>query len=73
VLERVAGRWLEFAVRLRDGDRPVAIGPVTWVVMDTASFLRDAGIGAGPPRERAAGDGRPPVSAPGQQGLPLHC
>jgi fluoroacetyl-CoA thioesterase len=46
VLERVAGRRLEFAVRLRDGDRPVASGHVTRVVVDTAAFLRDAGVEA---------------------------
>ena len=42
VLERVAGRRLEFAVRLRDGDRPVAVGRVVRVVVDNAAFLRDA-------------------------------
>jgi fluoroacetyl-CoA thioesterase len=42
VLERVAGRRLEFAVRLRAGDRPVAGGRVVRVVVDTAAFLRDA-------------------------------
>ena len=47
VLERVAGRRLVFAVRLGDGDRPVASGRVTRVVVDTAAFLRDAGAGAG--------------------------
>ena len=46
VLERVAGRRLEFAVRLLDGDRLVACGRVTRVVVDTAAFLRDAGAGA---------------------------
>jgi fluoroacetyl-CoA thioesterase len=45
VLERVAGRRLEFAVRLRDGDRPVAGGRVVRVVVDAAAFLRDAGAG----------------------------
>jgi fluoroacetyl-CoA thioesterase len=45
VLERVAGRRLEFAVRLRDGDRPVAVGRVVRVVVDAAAFLRDAGAG----------------------------
>jgi fluoroacetyl-CoA thioesterase len=49
VLERVAGRHLEFAVRLRDGDRPVAGGRVTRVVVDAAAFLRDAGVS---PRSR---------------------
>jgi fluoroacetyl-CoA thioesterase len=44
VLERVAGRRLVFAVRLRDGDRAVASGRVTRVVVDTAAFLRDAGV-----------------------------
>ena len=47
VLERVAGRRLEFAVRLRDGDRLVASGHITRVVVETAGFLRDAGAGAG--------------------------
>jgi fluoroacetyl-CoA thioesterase len=48
VLERVDGRRLEFAVRLRNGDRPVASGLITRVVVvDTAAFLRDAGAGAG--------------------------
>ena len=43
VLERVAGRRLQFAVRVRDGDRPVASGLITRVVVDTAAFLGDAG------------------------------
>jgi fluoroacetyl-CoA thioesterase len=47
VLEGVTGRRLRFAVRLRDGDRPVASGHVTRVVVDTAAFLHDAGAGAG--------------------------
>jgi predicted thioesterase len=47
VLERVAGRQLEFAVRLRDGDRLVARGRVVRVVVDAAAFLRDAGAGRG--------------------------
>jgi fluoroacetyl-CoA thioesterase len=47
VLERVAGRRLQFAVRVRDGDRPVASGLITRVVVDTATFLGDAGAGAG--------------------------
>jgi FAD linked oxidases, C-terminal domain len=42
VLERVDGRRLEFAVRLRNGDRPVASGLITRMVVDTAAFLRDA-------------------------------
>jgi fluoroacetyl-CoA thioesterase len=46
VLERVAGRRLVFAVRLRDGDRLVAVGRVTRVVVDTTAFLRDADAGA---------------------------
>jgi fluoroacetyl-CoA thioesterase len=41
VLERVAGRRLQFAVRLRDADRPVASGLITRVVVDTAAFLGD--------------------------------
>jgi fluoroacetyl-CoA thioesterase len=45
VLERVAGRRLEFAVRLLGGGRLVASGYVTRVVVDTATFLRDAGAG----------------------------
>jgi predicted thioesterase len=47
VLERVAGRRLQFAVRVREGDRPVASGLITRVVVDTAAFLRDAGVEAG--------------------------
>jgi fluoroacetyl-CoA thioesterase len=47
VLERVAGRRLEFAVRVRDGGRLVARGMVTRLVVDTAAFLPDAGAGAG--------------------------
>jgi predicted thioesterase len=45
VLERVEGRRLRFAVRLADGDRTVARGLVTRVVVDTAAFVRDAGGG----------------------------
>ena len=44
VLERVAGRRLEFAVRLRDGGRPVASGLITRVVVDTATFLGDVDV-----------------------------
>jgi fluoroacetyl-CoA thioesterase len=47
VLERVAGRRLQFAVRLRDGDRRVASGLITRVVVDTDAFLGDAGAGGG--------------------------
>jgi fluoroacetyl-CoA thioesterase len=47
VLERAAGRRLQFAVRVRDRDRPVAGGSITRVVVDTAAFLR--GAGAAPP------------------------
>jgi fluoroacetyl-CoA thioesterase len=47
VLERVAGRRLQFAVRLRDGDRTVASGLITRVVVDTAALLGDAGAGGG--------------------------
>ena len=47
VLERVDGRRLQFAVRLRDGDRRVASGHITRVVVvDTAAFLRQAGAEA---------------------------
>jgi predicted thioesterase len=46
VLERVEGRRLRFAVRLVDGDRPVARGLVTRVVVDAAAFVRDAGGGS---------------------------
>ena len=46
VLERVAGRGLQCAVRLGAGDRLVANGRVTRVVVDTAAFLRQAGVGA---------------------------
>jgi predicted thioesterase len=45
VLERVEGRRLRFAVHLTDGDRPVAQGLVTRVVVDAAAFLRNAGAG----------------------------
>jgi fluoroacetyl-CoA thioesterase len=45
VLERVEGRRLQFAVRLLDGDRLVARGLVTRVVVDAAAFVRDAGGG----------------------------
>jgi fluoroacetyl-CoA thioesterase len=44
VLERVAGRRLVFVIRLGDGDRPVASGRVTRVVVDTAAFLHNAGV-----------------------------
>jgi len=47
VLERVAGRRLQFTVRVRDGGRLVASGRVTRVVVDTAAFLRQAGVQAG--------------------------
>jgi len=45
VLERVEGRRLVFTIRLLDGDRPVARGLVTRVVVDAAAFVRDAGGG----------------------------
>ena len=45
VLEQVTGRRLQFAVRLTDGDRPIASGVITRVVVNTAAFLRDAGGG----------------------------
>jgi fluoroacetyl-CoA thioesterase len=38
-LERVEGRRLEFAVALRDGERPVARGRVTRVLVDRDAFL----------------------------------
>jgi fluoroacetyl-CoA thioesterase len=44
VLERVAGRRLQFAVRVRDRERPVAGGSITRVVVDAAAFLRGAGV-----------------------------
>ena len=44
VLERVTGRRLQFTVRLRDGDRPVASGRILRVVVDTATFLGDVGV-----------------------------
>jgi fluoroacetyl-CoA thioesterase len=47
VLERVDGRRLGFAVSLREGDRVVARGRVTRVVVDAEGFLRQAGAGAG--------------------------
>jgi fluoroacetyl-CoA thioesterase len=45
VLERAEGRRLQFAVLLLDGDRPVAQGLVTRVVVDAAAFVRNAGAG----------------------------
>jgi fluoroacetyl-CoA thioesterase len=39
VLKGVAGRRLVFAFHLQDGDRPVARGLITRVVVDTATFL----------------------------------
>jgi fluoroacetyl-CoA thioesterase len=47
VLERVDGRRLGFAVQVREGDRVVARGRVTRVVVDAEGFLRQAGAGAG--------------------------
>jgi fluoroacetyl-CoA thioesterase len=46
VLEWVDGRRLQFAVRVGDGDRTVASGHITRVVVDTAAFLRQAVVGA---------------------------
>ena len=43
VLERVEGRRLVFSVALAVGDRPVAQGLITRVVVDAATFVRDAG------------------------------
>jgi predicted thioesterase len=43
VLARVEGRRLVFAVRLLDGDREMARGLVTRVVVDAAAFVRGAG------------------------------
>jgi len=45
VLERVEGRRLVFSVRLLEGDREMARGLVTRVVVDAAAFVRDAGGG----------------------------
>ena len=42
VLERVAGRRLEFSFRLLDGERLAARGWVTRVVVNRAGFLRGA-------------------------------
>ena len=53
-LERIDGRRLQFAVRLRDGERLVAGGRVTRVVVDKAAFLRRAAAEARPPGERVA-------------------
>ena len=39
VLEQVAGRRLEFAVRVAGADRPVARGRITRVVVDRNRFL----------------------------------
>jgi fluoroacetyl-CoA thioesterase len=50
VLERVTGRRLQFAVDLRDGDRRVASGLITRVVVDTGAFLRQAGADTGAAR-----------------------
>ena len=47
VLERVAGRRLQFAVSLHDGGRAVARGLITRVVVEADGFLRDAGAEAG--------------------------
>ena len=47
VLERVDGRRLSFAVQVREGDRVVARGRVTRVLVDAEGFLRQAGAGAG--------------------------
>jgi predicted thioesterase len=46
-LEGVAGRRLQFAVRVQDGGRLVARGMITRVVVDTAAFLGGAGAEAG--------------------------
>jgi fluoroacetyl-CoA thioesterase len=43
VLEQVSGRRLRFAVRVREGDRLVASGQLTRVVVDAATFLHDSG------------------------------
>jgi fluoroacetyl-CoA thioesterase len=50
VLEQVADRRLvfTFTVRLGDVDRLVASGRITRVMVDTAAFLRDAGVEAAP-------------------------
>jgi predicted thioesterase len=51
VVERVVGRQLEFAVRVADGDRPVARGRITrMVVVETAGFPRQAAADAGAAR-----------------------
>ena len=42
VLEQVAGRRLQFAVRLHDGGRLVAKGLITRVVVDAVAILHDA-------------------------------
>jgi fluoroacetyl-CoA thioesterase len=47
VLERVTGRRLQFAGCLHDGDKPVASGLITRMVVDSAAFLRQAGAEAG--------------------------
>jgi fluoroacetyl-CoA thioesterase len=44
-LERVDGRRLEFAVRVRDGEGLAARGWVVRVVVDRDAFLRRAGAG----------------------------
>ena len=52
VLQRVAGRRLLFAVRLQDGDRPVARGLITRAVVDTAPSSGARERGAHRPRVR---------------------
>ena len=51
VLERVAGRRLEFGVRVVGGDGPVARGRIVRVVVEVAGFLGRAAADAGRPGE----------------------
>jgi fluoroacetyl-CoA thioesterase len=69
VLERVTGRRLQFAVDLRDGDRRVASGLITRVVVvDTVAFLRQAAGHLAASVARAAGVGGAEVGASDHRG-----
>jgi fluoroacetyl-CoA thioesterase len=49
VLERVEGRRLQFSVALTAADRPVAQALITRVVVDAATFVRNAAPGSTAP------------------------
>lgn len=70
VLARVAGRRLQFAVRVADGDRLVASGLITRVIVDTAAFLRDAGVHVTPEGESRVVTEQAGVEAAGAQPEP---